>query len=62
MKNIDKIDCSEIIQNTSKEVKKLIYKVSKIVCSEDDHIVIDRDEKKEIEIIEKTTIFLKIPV
>ena len=36
--------------------------MSKIVCSEDDHIVIDRDEKKELEIIEKTTIFLKIPV
>lgn len=50
-----KMDCSELIQTTSKELKTLMYKASKIICGDNLHLLIERSDKRVIEILEGTT-------
>ena len=50
------------MQETSKEVKTLLYKCNKIVCGDDIHTQMERDEVKEFEIIEGTNIFIRVPI
>ena len=49
-----------MLRDTSKEVKNLIYTVNNIIPGEDIHIKMDRDEIKEVEVLEEAFIFLKI--
>lgn len=39
-----------------------MYRVSKIVCGDNLHIQMDRDEKKTIELMEGTNQYIKIPI
>jgi hypothetical protein len=61
-KNFYNMDCTGMIQETSKEVKTLLYKCNKIVCGDDVHITMERDEMRDFEIIEGTSIFIRIPI
>eukprot|EP00347_Sterkiella_histriomuscorum_P015613 403356364 len=55
-------DCSQMIQTASKELKSMKYNVSKIMCGDDFHIKLERNERQDIEVIEGTSQFLKIPI
>ena len=37
-----------------------MYKASKIICGDNLHLILDRNEKRNLEVIEGTSIFLKI--
>ena len=46
--------------DTSKDVKQLLFTVNNIVVGEDLHLKMDRDECRDIEILEGTFIYIKI--
>lgn len=43
-----------MLQNTNKELKTLIYNASKIVCGDNLHIIMEKEERKHFEILEHT--------
>jgi hypothetical protein len=51
---LKKINCLEIIQKTSKDIKGMLYNANKLMTNENNHIIIDRNERVNIEILEGT--------
>jgi hypothetical protein len=60
--DIIKVNCSELLNKATKELKTLMHKAQKIVCGDNLHIVLDRNDKLDFEIIEGTSSFVKIPI
>lgn len=48
------------MNQTSKEVKQLLYTVNNIVVGEELHLRMDRDDVRDLEILEGTFIYVKI--
>ena len=49
-----------MLDHTQKEVKTLLHTVNNIIIGEDLHIKMERDQEKDIEILEETFVYLKI--
>lgn len=48
--------------NTSKDIRTVLYQASKVISEGQTLIEVDRDEKQLFDIIEGTSIFVKIPI
>lgn len=61
-RHMSKIDCTQMLRNTDKELKGIKYKLSTVISSGEYHNSIDpRYDNKQIEIIKETPIYCKIP-
>lgn len=48
-------DCSQLLNKANRELKSLKYKASKIMCGDDLHLRVERNEKVALEVIEGTS-------
>ena len=61
-KDINKIDCTQMLKNTDKELKGIKYKLSTVISSGEYHTNIEANyENKWVEAIKETPIYCKIP-
>eukprot|EP00347_Sterkiella_histriomuscorum_P015694 403356050 len=59
-KNLDKIDCKQLIFQTNREIKTLNYKLLRIIATENIHQNINIGRPTEIEVIEEQPAYLKL--
>ncbi|CDW72597.1 UNKNOWN [Stylonychia lemnae] len=55
-------DCLELLQNTQQELKILQYRATNLICGDDLHVQIDKNEKKHFDMIPSTAQYAKIPI
>eukprot|EP00347_Sterkiella_histriomuscorum_P022516 403338197 len=56
------VDCAELITKAQNEIKVLQYKATNLICGDDLHINLDKNDKKIMEILPGTTQYLKIHI
>lgn len=56
-----KVDCSNILRNIEREIKCITYKLSTVIADGEYHNVVHPKYETEVEIIESTPIYCKIP-
>lgn len=61
-RELNKVDCSELLFKTNREIKSLNYKLMRVITSDDYHTVLQPFRQNDIEVIEQTHILCKVNV
>ncbi|CDW87083.1 UNKNOWN [Stylonychia lemnae] len=61
-KNIENINCKELIQKANRDIKNLNYQIQRIVATEENnHTVVQNKRSQDLEIIEQSLMYFKVP-